>query len=99
MAESASAAAPVSSLPAPIQALAARGILIGKSFSAEGALTGRVITRQGRNAIVCTTPDKQHLIVGSLVDASGRDLTPVYAATYVPKPDLASLYKQLDGTR
>jgi thiol:disulfide interchange protein DsbG len=95
----ASAAAPVSTLPAPIQALAARGILVGKSFSAEAGLTGWVVTREGRNAIVYTTPDKQHLIVGSLVDANGRDLTPVYAAAYVLKPDLASLYKQLDGTR
>jgi len=95
----ASAAAPVSTLPASIQALAARGILVGKSFSAEAGLTGWVVTRDGRNGIVYTTPDKQHLIVGSLVNANGRDLTPVYAAAYVPKPDLASLYKPLDGAR
>src|ERR1700731_2599419 len=76
----ASAAAPVSTLPAPIQALAARGILVGKSFSAEADLTGWVVTRDGRNGIVYTTPDKQHLIVSSLVNANGRDLTPVYAA-------------------
>jgi thiol:disulfide interchange protein DsbG len=95
----ASPAAPASTLPAPVQALAARGILVGKSFTAEAGLTGWVVTRQGRTGIVYTTPDKQHLIVGSLVDANGRDLTPVYAATYVPKPDLGSLYKQLDGAR
>jgi len=89
----------VSTLPAPIQALAARGILVGKSFSAEADLTGWVVTRDGRNGIVYTTPDKQHLIVSSLVNANGRDLTPVYAAAYVSKPELASLYKQLDGTR
>jgi len=95
----ASAPTPAFILPAPIQALVARGILVGKSFIAEAGLTGWVVTRQGRTGIVYTTPDKQHLIVGSLVDANGRDLTPVYAATYVSKPDLGSLYKQLDSTR
>jgi thiol:disulfide interchange protein DsbG len=95
----ASASAPASTLPAPVQALAARGILVGKSFIAEAGLTGWVVTRQGRIGIVYTTADRQHLIVGSLVDATGRDLTPIYAASYVPTPDLASLYEQLDGTR
>jgi thiol:disulfide interchange protein DsbG len=98
-AHAATPAAPASTtiLPAPIQALAARGTLVGKTFSAEAGLTGWVVTRAGRNGIVYTTPDKQHLIVGSLVDANGRDLTSVYAATYLPKPNLASLYEQLDG--
>jgi len=90
---------PASALPAPIQALVARGVLVGKSFVTEAGLTGWIVTHQGHTGIVYTTADKQHLIVGSLVDATGRDLTPVYAATYVPKPDLASLYKQLHGTR
>ncbi|MFM0304591.1 thiol:disulfide interchange protein DsbG [Paraburkholderia sediminicola] len=93
------ASALTSTLPAPMQALVAHGVMVGKSFVAEAGLTGWIVTRQGHTGVVYTTPDRQHLIVGSLVDATGRDMTPVYAATYAPRPDLASLYKQLDGTR
>src|SRR5260370_27695569 len=45
----ASAAAPVSTLPPPIQALATRGLLGGKSFNAPTGLTGWVPTRPGPN--------------------------------------------------
>jgi protein-disulfide isomerase len=77
----ASAAAPVSTLPAPIQALAARGILVGKSFSAEAGLTGWVVTREGRNGIIPVStmkPETLRTLTANraLMDAFGSNGTP-----------------------
>lgn len=82
--------------PKPLQTITERGVSVVRTFPAESGLTGWIIKRDNRQMIVYTTSDKQHLLVGELLDDSGHDLTARYASMYVLKPDVDSLYNQLE---
>ncbi|MCW8194744.1 thiol:disulfide interchange protein DsbG [Proteobacteria bacterium 005FR1] len=57
--------------PAPIRQLEADGIDIGDSFEAPGGLTGYIGIYNGRPLEVYLTPDGEHALVGTLLDAEG----------------------------
>lgn len=61
--------------PAPIAALANRGLDIVDSFEAPGELTGYAATFRGRPMAIYLTPDGEHALLGTLVDGDGTDLT------------------------
>ncbi|WP_165614498.1 thiol:disulfide interchange protein DsbG [Paraburkholderia ginsengiterrae] len=86
-------------LPMPIRKLVAQHMTVVTSFKAEAGLAGWVLASEGRQVVAYTTSDGQHLIVGSLIDENGRNLTSVYASTYERRPDLTSSYRQLDSAR
>ena len=85
--------------PKPLQTIMDRGVSVVRSFPAPGGLTGWVIKRDNRQMIVYTTSDKQNLLVGDLLDELGHDMTARYASMYASKPDIDSLYKQLERAR
>ena len=85
--------------PEPIRQLASRGFSVEKRFAAEAGLMGWVIRRDGKSAVVYTTPDNAHLVVGSLIDVRGQDLTAGYSELYGDRRDLQALYSKLDGAK
>lgn len=93
------AAAPVSAAetyPKAIAHAVKSGVKVVKSFPAASGLTGWVLSQGGRHSIVYTTADKKTLLAGALVDENGDNLSAKYEEKYVPKPDLAGLYKGLE---
>ena len=69
--------------PAPIQALASKGITIKGSLPGPAGFKGYVGDYQGRPMPVYLLPDGKHVVIGTLLDAKGNDLTqqPLQAAT------------------
>lgn len=69
--------------PAPIQALVSQGLVIKGPLPAPSGYTGYLGAYSGRPVPVYLLPDHQHAMVGTLFDASGKDLTqgPLEAAT------------------
>lgn len=61
--------------PAPIQALASKGITIKGSLPAPAGFKGYVGDYHGQPMPVYLLPDGKHVVIGSLLDAKGNDLT------------------------
>lgn len=61
--------------PAAVQQLIDRGVTIDGSFDAPGGMTGYVGNMQGRAVAFYLTPDKEHVVVGPMLGASGENLT------------------------
>lgn len=70
----ATTAAAKSSWPAPIQALADRGIQIVEKFDAPGGLTGYAAHIGPRWLTIYVMPNGKHAILGTLLDAQGNPL-------------------------
>lgn len=81
--------------PAPIQALASKGVAIKGTLPAPAGFKGYVGDFRGQPIPVYLLPDGKHVAVGTLFDASGNDLTqaPLQTAT-APALD-ASLWADL----
>ena len=68
-------------LPAPITALEDRGATIGETFEAPGGLTGYTVSFQGQTLTAYITPDREHVLVGTLLDGDGTNLSqPILSA-------------------
>ncbi|TDO03470.1 MULTISPECIES: thiol:disulfide interchange protein DsbG [Halomonas] len=61
--------------PAPVQALVDQGLEIHGKFAAPGGLSGYAASHRGREMAVYLTPDGNHVVVGTLLDAQGKDLS------------------------
>lgn len=62
-------------VPAPIAALEQQGLTVTAQFDAPNGLTGYAARYQGQPIAVYLTPDRQHAVIGTLIDAQGRDLS------------------------
>ncbi len=82
--------------PKAIQGAVDNGVRVVKTFAASSGLTGWVLMEGGRYSIVFTTADKKTLLMGALIDENGENLSAQYAEKYIPKPDLGSLYRELE---
>ncbi|MEX0373909.1 thiol:disulfide interchange protein DsbG [Spiribacter pallidus] len=84
-------------LPAPMAALADRGAEIGQSFEAPSGLTGYTVSFQGQTLAAYLTSDGEHVVVGTLLDGDGTNLSqPVIEAAANaarPESDWAALAK------
>lgn len=89
---SALAAAP---LPAPIAALEKQGFELKGEFSAPGGLQGYAMQFQGQGTTVYLTPDKQHAIMGNMVDAQGRNLSDEQIEKFVYAPMAKEMWNTL----
>lgn len=58
--------------PAPIQQLQMDGIEIGESFAAPGGLKGYVGFYNGQALEIYLTPDGEHALVGTMINAEGE---------------------------
>lgn len=77
------------------RALAA-GLKVVRQFPAGSGLTGWVLSQGGSHSLVYTTADGQTLVAGVLVDGKGQNLSARHEDQYLPEPDLAAAYAQLD---
>lgn len=93
------ASAPVlaeSSWPAPVQALTAQGLRIHAEFEAPGGLTGYAASHQGGEVTIYLTPDGEHALVGTLVDAEGNDLSQAPLDEHVRSAQYAEAWQRLE---
>nr|WP_158459069.1 thiol:disulfide interchange protein DsbG [Pseudomonas fluorescens] len=73
-------------LPKAIQQLQAKGAVIKGSFDAPGGLRGYAAEYQNDGVALYLTPDGKHVLVGSLMDEQGQDLSaaPLDKLVYEP---------------
>lgn len=91
------AAAP--SLPAPIVALEKQGFELKGEFTAPGGLPAYAMQYQGQGTIVYLTQDKQHAIMGNMVDATGKNLSDEQVEKYVYAPMAKEMWNTLGEHR
>ena len=85
------ACAQAQDVPAPIRALASQGVTIKGPLTAPPGFKGYVGDYHGQSLPIYLLPDGQHVVIGTLLDVNGHDLTraPLQAAT-APALDAAS---------
>ncbi|MCU1734830.1 MULTISPECIES: thiol:disulfide interchange protein DsbG [unclassified Pseudomonas] len=73
-------------LPAAVKQIEAKGAKIVGSFDAPNGLKGYAAQFQNRGVALYLTPDGKHVLVGSLFDQEGRDLSekPLEQLVYAP---------------
>ncbi|AZC27736.1 MULTISPECIES: thiol:disulfide interchange protein DsbG [Pseudomonas] len=73
-------------LPAPIRKIEAKGAKIIGSFDAPAGLKGYAAQYQNRGMTLYLTADGQHVLLGNLYDADGKDLSaePLQKLVYAP---------------
>jgi thiol:disulfide interchange protein DsbG len=84
--------------PAVLERVVATGIKVVKQFPAGSGLTGWVLSQGGRHSLVYTTADGKTLLAGALIDERGQNLSSQHEDRYVPKPDFAAAFAQLEKT-
>lgn len=82
--------------PAPIQALSAQGLQIHAEFEAPGGLTGYAASYPTAEVAIYLTPDGEHAIVGTLVDAEGNDLSDAFLDEHVRAAEFARVWERLE---
>lgn len=83
--------------PAPIEALRERGVEIVDTFTAPSQLQGYAALYQGRPLAIYLTADKQHALIGNLIDAQAEDLTAPILEEKVSRPQSEALWKTLES--
>ncbi|RPH24770.1 thiol:disulfide interchange protein DsbG [Buttiauxella warmboldiae] len=96
---SAPALAAETHLPAPITALEQQGFELKGEFKGPGDLPGYVMQFQGQGTTVFLTPDKQHAIMGNLVDAAGKNLSDAQVEKWVYAPMAKEMWQKLGQHR
>lgn len=86
-------------LPRQIEMAVRAGAKVVTTFSAASQLKGWVLSRDGQYTMVYSTPDGKTLLVGELIDESGNSLGEQYLAKYVPRPDPAALFDEVERSR
>lgn len=72
------------------------GVKVVKQFPAASGLTGWVLSQGGRHSLVYTTADGKTLVAGALIDERGQNLSAQHEDMYIPKPDFAAAFAQLE---
>ncbi|MFQ6572913.1 thiol:disulfide interchange protein DsbG [Pseudomonas sp. UM16] len=82
----ASQAAMAETLPKAVQQMEAKGVKVKGSFDAPNGLRGYAAEYQNRGMALYLTPDGKHVLVGSLFDEQGKDLSaaPLEKLVYAP---------------
>jgi len=85
-------------LPAAIKAVEARGAEVVGRFDAPGGLTGYAARYNGQGMALYLTPDGEHVLIGSLLDASGEDLTRGQLEKLVYEPLGKQMWARMEGS-
>lgn len=86
----------VEDYPPAIQHLTEQGVEIIGKFPAPGGLTGYAARADGRALILYATPDGKQVIAGTMLDATGRNLTEQHVRDHAPPPDLEAAWTKLE---
>lgn len=82
--------------PPAVKQLVEQGVEITEKFPAPGGLTGYAAHADGRALILYATPDGKHVIAGTMLDSTGRNLTEQHVKDHVPPPDLEATWTKLE---
>lgn len=82
--------------PAPIEAMRDKGVEILDTFAAPSGLSGYAALYQGRPLAIYLTADKQHALIGSLLDAQGDDLTSAVIDEKINRPQSKVIWEKLE---
>lgn len=82
--------------PAPIEAMRDKGVEILDTFTAPSGLNGYAALYQGRPLAIYLTADKQHALIGSLLDAEGNDLTSAVIDEKINRPQSKVIWEKLE---
>lgn len=85
-------------LPAAVRAVEARGAEIMGSFDAPGGLKGYAARFNGQGIALYLTPDGEHVVVGSLINAQGEDLSRPALEQLVYEPMGKEMWQRLDDS-
>lgn len=91
------AAAVSAEYPDAVQVLIDDGLNIEARFDAPGGLVGYVGRDGGHAVTLYLTPDGEHVVVGTMNDGFGQDLSAKHIRTWLPEIDLSSAWQQLEG--
>ncbi|MFO7994948.1 MAG: thiol:disulfide interchange protein DsbG [Marinobacter sp.] len=83
-------------LPPAIQNLEQQGVEVVESFDAPGGMTGYVGEMQGRSLAFYLTPDGDHVIVGTMLDKDGNNLSEASIQELVEGPKFESAWPKLE---
>lgn len=79
-----------------VQSLIDRGVTVTASFDAPGGMTGYAGEMQGRPVAFYLTPDEEHVVVGTMLNASGQNLTEPKIQELVQGPQNEKAWSQLE---
>lgn len=85
-------------LPPAIQAIEARGAEVVGRFDAPGGLQGYAARYHGQGMTLYLTPDGDHVLVGSLLDAKGEDLSKAPLDKLVYEPLGKEMWQRLESS-
>ncbi|WP_022963445.1 thiol:disulfide interchange protein DsbG [Halopseudomonas pelagia] len=84
--------------PAPIAATTERGVEIVGRFDAPAGLQGFAGKLNGQGLALYLTADEQHVLVGTLLDANGKDLSRAHLDELVYQPMAKGMWTQLEAS-
>lgn len=82
--------------PPVLERAVGAGIKVVRQFPATSGLTGWVLSQGSRHSLVYTTADGKTLVAGMLIDERGQNLSAQHEDMYIPKPDFAAAFAQLE---
>ena len=85
-------------LPAPIEALQAKGVEVVGTFAAPGGLLGYAGIVQNRPLAMYVTADRKQVIIGTMLGANGEDLSQASLDKLVSAPMTKKTWTQLDAS-
>jgi thiol:disulfide interchange protein DsbG len=85
-------------LPPAIRAVESRGAEVVGSFDAPGGLQGYAARYNGQGIALYLTPDGEHVLIGTLLDASGEDLTQAPLEKLVYEPMGKEMWQRLESS-
>lgn len=85
-------------LPPAVQNLEQQGVKVIESFDAPGGLTGYVGDMRGRTLAFYLTPDGDHVIVGTMLDKDGNNLSEARIQELVEGPKFESAWPELEDS-
>ena len=85
-------------LPEAIKAVEARGAEVVGRFEAPGGLKGYAARYNGQGVALYLTPDGEHVLIGSLLDAKGEDLTRAQLEKLVYEPLGKEMWTRMEGS-
>lgn len=82
--------------PAPIRSIEAKGVTIVKQFKGPGGLTGFAARAGDRPLALYLTPDGEHVIIGTMLDAEGNNVSKPMLDEAIQPPDIQDSWSQLE---
>lgn len=82
--------------PAPVQALIRQGVQVAGAFDTGTGVKGYAARAQGEPLALYLTPDGKHVIAGTMLDASGAEVTGAQLRKHLPEPEFGPVWPLLE---